>query len=151
MTKVELARKRFSEGFHCSQAVLEAFAEDYGLDPILSRKLANPLAGGSGIGGECGAVTGSFLVIGLAYGMRHPDDSAAFQTVFEKVGLFVNIFTAHHGNLNCRQLIGIDVFSEEGYAEFTKKKIKMTQCITYVADAVGILEEILKKKTEPKE
>ena len=64
-TKCDIAAKRFTEGFHCSQSVLEAFAADYELDPVLARKIANPLAGGSGLGGECGAVTGALMVLGL--------------------------------------------------------------------------------------
>ncbi len=143
MTKCELAAQCFTEGFHCSQAVLEAFAEDYGLDPVIARKIANPLAGGSGLGGECGAVTGAFMVIGLEYGMSNPTDSEAFKTVFGKVGTFAEKFKAHHGELNCRQLIGLDVFSEEGLRQFMEKNIKMTQCIKYVEDAVRILEEII--------
>ncbi len=143
MTKCEFAAQRFSEGFHCSQAVLEAFAEDYGLDPVIARKIANPLAGGSGLGGECGAVTGAFMVIGLAYGMSSPTDTEAFKTVFEKVGAFAEEFKGHHGDLNCFQLIGLDVFSEEGFRQFMEKNIKMTQCIKYVEDAVRIVEEII--------
>jgi len=37
-TKCDIATKRFTEGFHCSQSVLEAFAADYGLDPVLAGK-----------------------------------------------------------------------------------------------------------------
>lgn len=138
-----LAKQRFTEGFHCSQAVLEAFAPDYGLDPVLARKIANPLAGGSGLGGECGAVTGAFMVLGMAYGMADPNDREAFQTTFEKVGAFVTAFKTRHGKLNCRELIGLDVFSQEGMNEFMDRDIKLTQCIRYVEDAVEITEEII--------
>ncbi|MBI9090465.1 MAG: C_GCAxxG_C_C family protein [Desulfobacterium sp.] len=148
MTRIELAFQRFSEGFHCSQAVLEAFAEDYGLDPILARKIANPLAAGSGQGGECGAVTGAFMVLGLEYGMKKATDGAAFQTVFEKIAAFTERFKARHGNLNCCQLIGLDVLSEEGLSQFMEKDLKMTQCIHYVEDAVKIVEEIIHQDQE---
>ena len=141
--KCDLAAKRFTEGFHCSQSVLEAFAEEYGLDPVLARKIGNPLAGGSGLGGECGAVTGALIVLGLEYGMADAGNSDAFQNTFEKVGLFVEKFKERHGNLNCRQLIGLDVFSEDGLKEFMDKDIKLTRCIRYVEDAVEIVEDIL--------
>ncbi|MBI5593274.1 MAG: C_GCAxxG_C_C family protein [Deltaproteobacteria bacterium] len=147
-TKCDLAKKRFTEGFHCSQVILEAFAEDYGLDPILARRIGNPLAGGSGLGGECGAVTGALMVLGMEYGMADSDDLEAFQTTFEKVGSFVDKFKARHGNLNCHQLIGLNVFSEEGLKEFMAKDIKLTQCIKYVEDAVGIVEEIINQDQE---
>ena len=144
-TKCTLAQKRFTEGFHCSQAVLEAFAQDYRLDPVLARKIANPLAGGSGLGGECGAVMGALMVLGMEYGMTDAEDGEAFRTTFEKVGTFVEKFKVRHGNLNCRELIGLDVFSEQGMKEFMDKNIKLTQCIKYVEDAVRITEEIINK------
>lgn len=142
-TKCDLATKRFTEGFHCSQSVLEAFAEEYGLNPILARKIGNPLAGGSGVGGECGAVTGALIVLGMEYGMADADDSEAFQNTFEKVGTFLEKFKERHGNINCQQLIGLNIFSEEGLMEFMDKDIKLTQCIKYVKDAVRIVEEII--------
>jgi len=142
-TKCDLATSRFTEGFHCSQSVLEAFAEDYGLNPVTARKIGNPLAGGSGLGGKCGAVTGAFLLIGMHYGMADADDSDAFQKTFEKVGTFVEKFKERHGNIYCQQLIGLNVFSEEGLREFMDKDIKLTQCIKYVENAVKIVEEII--------
>jgi len=143
-----LATKRFTEGFHCSQVMLEAFAADYGLDPILARKIGNPLAGGSGLGGECGAVTGALMILGMEYGMADSGDSEAFQTTFEKVDTFVEKFKTQHGDLNCHQLIGLKVFSEEGYKEFVEKDIKLTQCIKYVEDAVDIVEKIINQDKE---
>lgn len=148
-TKCDIATKRFTEGFHCSQSVLEAFAADYGLNPVLARKIANPLAGGSGLGGECGAVTGALMVLGLHYGMAEPDDSEAFQDTFEKVGKFVEEFKARHGKLNCHELIGLNVFSEEGLKEFMEKNVKLTQCLRYVEDAVGIVEDIISRNPKP--
>lgn len=148
--KCELAKKRFTQGFHCSQAVLEAFAEDYGLDPILARKIANPLAGGSGLGGECGAVIGGFMVLGLEYGMEGAQDSDAFQKTFEKVGQFAEEFCSRHGALNCRELIGLDVFVQKDFEEFVARDIKLTRCIRFVEDAVGIAETIISsEKRDP--
>ncbi len=93
--------------------------------------------------GECGAVIGGLMVLGLEYGMAEAYDSDAFQNTFEKVGAFVEKFKEHHGNLNCQQLIGLNVFSEEGLKEFMDKDIKLTQCVKYVEDAVKIVEEII--------
>jgi hypothetical protein len=56
MTRTELALKRFNEGFRCSQVVLESWAADCELDPMVARRLSTPLAGGSALGGECGTV-----------------------------------------------------------------------------------------------
>ncbi|MCP4344017.1 MAG: C_GCAxxG_C_C family protein [Desulfobacterales bacterium] len=143
MNKCEFALERFKEGFRCSQAILEAYAKDYDLDPMVARKIATPVAGGSTVGGECGAVSGAFLVLGLKYGITDPTDMDGFWKLFGKVEEFAGKFEAIHGNINCRQLIGVDVFSEDGYKKFEEKNLHVTHCTKYVEDAVIILEEMI--------
>ncbi|MCK7509922.1 MAG: C-GCAxxG-C-C family protein [Desulfobacterales bacterium] len=95
-TKCDIATKRFTEGFHCSQSVLEAFAADYGSIRFWPEN-SQSACWRFRTGRECGAVTGALMVLGLHYGMAEPDDSEAFQDTFEKVGRFVEEFKARHG------------------------------------------------------
>lgn len=143
MTRTELAVARFKEGFRCSQAVLEAWAPDFGLDPMLARTMSLPLAGGSALGGECGAVTGAFLVIGLKCGVSRSDDPEGFKAVFTKVRELADGFKSLHSTLNCSDLLGLDVFSEEGLQEFKEREMKMSHCVRYVEDAMNLLEQVL--------
>ena len=67
--KTRHANERFKSGFNCSQSVLSAFAEDFGLSRDSCLRLASPF--GSGIARmqeTCGAVTGALMAIGLKYG-----------------------------------------------------------------------------------
>lgn len=143
MTRTEFAVARFKEGFRCSQAVLEAWAPEAGLDSVVARKIALPLAGGSGLGGECGAITGAFLVIGLQCGVSRAEDAAGFIEVFSKVRDLANKFRSLHGSLNCIELLGLDVFSEPGLREFRQRDMKLTQCARYVEDVMGLLEQVI--------
>ena len=143
MTRTEFAVARLKEGYRCSQAVLEAWAQEGGLDPMLARTIALPLAGGSALGGECGALTGAFLVIGLKYGVSRADDAEGFMTVFSKVQELANGFKSLHGALNCYDLLGLDVFSEEGLREFKERDMKLTRCVRYVEDAMNLLEQVI--------
>ena len=143
MKKKELAMQRFDEGFRCSQAVLEAYAKDYRLDSELARKIATPLAGGSGLGGECGAVAGAILVIGLRYGVDDAQDTEGYRLVFEKVKEFADKFKALHGHLDCCRLLGVDVFSADGFKEYQERNFHETHCSKYVHDAVNLLEAVL--------
>jgi C_GCAxxG_C_C family probable redox protein len=143
MTRTELAFKRFNEGFRCSQAVLESWATDCELDPVVARKISTSLAGGSALGGECGAVAAAFLVIGSKYGVSRADDMEGFMTTFARVREFANRFKSLHGSLNCVELLGLDVFSEEGLKEFREKNMKQTQCVKYVEDVMNILEQMV--------
>ncbi len=143
MTKSESAGQIFMDGFKCSQAVLEAFAKDCGLDVETARKIAMPLAGGSSLGGECGAVSGAFLVLGMKYGTADATDQEGFQRAMAKVREFAEKFRSDHKSVNCRELIGLDVFSEEGLKEFKEKNLHDTLCLGYVKDAARILEEMM--------
>ena len=48
MSKTDDARATFRQSFNCTQAVLAAFSEDFGLDPIMAYKVAAETGGGMG-------------------------------------------------------------------------------------------------------
>jgi C_GCAxxG_C_C family probable redox protein len=143
MERQAAAVDEFMGGYRCSQAVLAVFAEDFGMDRDLARKISLPLAGGSGVGGECGAVSGAYLVLGLKYGFAHPGDAEGVGKMIAKVNRFVERFKSLHAEIDCSRLIGLDVFSEEGHKNFLENNIKATACARFVGDTVKILEEIL--------
>ena len=65
--RMEKAVEKFVGGYNCSQAILSAYCDLYGLDEVTAFKLAEGF--GLGMGGfkdECGAVTGTFMVLGLS-------------------------------------------------------------------------------------
>ena len=66
MKRADKAVEKFVGGYNCSQAVLSAYCDLYGIDELTAFKLAEGF--GLGMGGykdECGAVTGMFMVLGL--------------------------------------------------------------------------------------
>lgn len=65
----------FDEGYACSQAVLLAFAGRFKLDERIAKLVSSAFGGGMGrLRQTCGAVTGGFMVIGLAYGNEQPNE-----------------------------------------------------------------------------
>ncbi len=142
MKRNEVAVNRFREGYRCSQAVLSAYASEFNMDENLANKISITLAGGSGVGGECGAVSSAYLVIGLKYGFSHPGGHDEFGLVLEKTENFVEKFKEKHLHIDCPKLIGLDVFSENGYLEFVEKNMKETICLQFVNSAIDILEEM---------
>ena len=66
MSNAEKAVTTFTNGYSCSQAVVSAYAEQFGLDHDTALRIAGGFGGGMGRRGEvCGALTGAFMVIGL--------------------------------------------------------------------------------------
>lgn len=139
----ECAVTYFKNGYCCSQAVFATCAPAYVMDPEMALKLASPFCGGMGrLGKTCGAVTGAFLVIGLAHGTDEPG-SQAREEAYRLVQEFATRFIKRNGALECRELIGCDIGTPEGHREATEKNLFETVCEKLVRDAVEIVEELL--------
>jgi C_GCAxxG_C_C family probable redox protein len=144
MGKVEDARDTFRQGYNCSQAVLSAFGQDYGLDPVMAYKVAAAFGGGMGHMGEtCGAVTGAFMVIGLKYGLTLTDGSQSHRESFTAVQEFAQKFRSMHGSVVCRELLGVDINNHDAFREARKNGIPQKICPKLVEDAAAIVEQLL--------
>ena len=138
---LEYADRLFMKRYACSQAVLAAFSEEYGLDRDLAIRVAAGLGGGMGRMAEaCGALTGAFLVIGLHYGGAPSTKEKTYKKVRQAAELFRQ---RNRGCIDCRDLLGCDVGTPAGVREAKEKKLFKTACRQFVRDAVEILEEIL--------
>ncbi len=142
--RVDKALRQFGMGFHCAQSVFEAYAADFGIDPLVARRMANALAGGSGVGGECGAVASGYLVLGLRHGSTKPvyGDVGKEAELFGRISRFVSEFKKCHGAITCRDLLGVDVFTEEGREEALRKDLFTKRCPNYIRDAIMIVDSL---------
>jgi C_GCAxxG_C_C family probable redox protein len=144
MTRKETALALFREGFSCSQAVLAAFSERYGLDRETALKLAQPLGGGIARRADwCGAVTGALLVIGLKLGRTRAEDAASRDRTYAVSAEFIRRFEARFGALKCRDLLGCDIGTPAGAAEASTRRLHETLCADYVSAAADLLEDLL--------
>lgn len=144
MTRTERAVALFQKGFSCSQAVLGAYAGDFGLGEALALRLSQPFGGGIAKSGDwCGAVTGAFLVIGLKHGRDRVEDTAAKDRTYALVQEFVRRFEAKNGHFRCRDLLGCDVGTAEGQKVIEERRLHQTRCEPLIRDAVAILEDLL--------
>jgi hypothetical protein len=94
------------------------------------------------VGGECGAVSAGYLVLGLKHAGTMPTfgDVEKERALFDRIRRFVKEFRERHGALSCRELLGIDVFTAEGLAEGRRRGLFRERCPRYVRDAITILE-----------
>ena len=100
MTKEELAVE-YKRGCNCCQAVLLAYAEEIGLPEETLRALG--AAFGSGMGGmqgDCGALVGAEMVLGLLRFQGAPLHAAAKQLFAE--------FRERTGGVACAALKGVE-------------------------------------------
>jgi C_GCAxxG_C_C family probable redox protein len=141
--KAENAVTHFKNGYCCSQSVISVFAPELGLERDTALRIASSFCGGMGRRGEtCGAVTGAYMALGLKHGTSAPD-SAARDRIYELVREFAKRFTERNGSLACKEILGYEIGTPEGYARITEKKLFDTVCTKLVRDAVEIVEELL--------
>ena len=143
MSRVEQAVERFKDGFNCSQAVLGSYSELFGLDCERAFKVATGFGGGMHIGGECGAVTGAFMVLGLKYGNTAAEDEQAKAKTYEKAIEFSDRFKARNGSVVCKELLGCDISTPEGMKKAQEDGLFDSVCPKMVRQAAEILEEML--------
>ena len=141
----EKARQLFFEGYNCAQAVVCAFTDITGIDMKTSARLASSFGGGMGRMREvCGSVSGALMVLGIALGYSDPKDPEAKKSHYHLVQDFAARFKEKNGSIVCRELLtGVEVSPglepEERTAEYYKKR----PCPDLIADAAGIVDEML--------
>jgi C_GCAxxG_C_C family probable redox protein len=128
-------------GFNCAQSVLGQFAPEMGMDTDIAAKVACGFGSGMGRSGNmCGAVTGGILVLGLKYGMSDPEASQDKEKTYEKVRNLLNMIREKCGSVNCKDLLGVDVGTEEGRRELKEKNLSDKVCAKVVGEVVRSVE-----------
>lgn len=142
MTKADKALAYFKDGFHCSQAVLAAYAEDLGLTEEQALKLGACFGSGVRKGELCGACSGALMVLGLKYGQAEKDDLESRQKTNEVTDEFLEVFEKRNGSYICRDLLKCDIRTAEGLAQAKENQLFRLFCPKMVASAVTILEKM---------
>lgn len=122
--KQQKALQLREEGYNCAQAVIGAFAEDYGLSFSDAMRVSAGFGSGMRVGEICGAASGAVVVIGLKYGSAVASEKEPCNSETKQ---FLEKFTETAGTLLCR-----DLLAPNGYEI----------CNPTVIASVGILEEL---------
>ena len=146
MIKSDRAVTVLKEGYNCAQSVFSTFAPGLGLEEGKAAKIASAFGGGMARRGDaCGAVTGAFMAIGLKFGSSRPEDKEIKEKSYEIAREFVRRFTERSGTIVCRDLLGCDISTHEGFERAKQQGLFDTVCTKLVKDSVEILEDILSK------
>jgi len=143
--KKKQAIKMFNNGYNCAQAVLSAFAEDYGLNKSQYLKIAAVFGGGMARQQSvCGSVTASYMIIGLHFGDKLKKYSNAKEKLFSIVNDFNSEFSKKNESVICKEILGYDLKTEEGRIEINKQNLFKIKCEKAIKTAIDILDKILK-------
>lgn len=143
MTKSERSLDLFANNFNCSQAVLTAFAADFGLDEKLALMLGTQFGGGARNGEMCGAVSGALMVLGLKYGHYESDNNEQKSRAYSIASEYTKRFKKLNGSIVCRDLLGYDLTLPEDITCIKEKNLFGEICPKMIKSAVEVLENIL--------
>lgn len=138
--RIERARELFHEGFNCSQSVVAACADLYGMDEQTALRVAASFGGGIGrMRQTCGAACGMFLLAGLENGSATPHDAEGKKQNYALVQDLAAKFKEENGSLICAELLGIAPKPQEPTPEArTEAYYQKRPCAEMVASAVRI-------------
>lgn len=145
MTKqqtIDKALTLFDEGYACSQAVLLAFGNQFNLDESTAKLISSTFGGGMGrLRQKCGAVTGGFMVLGLAYGNTDPKDMDTKLAAYNKVQELNRQFEEINGTSICAEILAPYANEDEVTQRLHHKLI----CRKVVGDAAGLVYDLVQQ------
>lgn len=148
MTHEEHALQIFDEKVNCSQSVLGAFAEELGLPLDLAMKVSQCFSAGMRKSEVCGAVSGALMVLGLKYSQSCADEAESKALSYQIANSFMDSFKNANGSYLCKEILGVDLSTDEGRSYAQDNDVFHTICPGMVVSAVKILKEIMDHPTD---
>ena len=144
------ARNLFSSNFHCSQAVIAAFADECGVTEQQALKMGGCLGSGMRKAEVCGACTGALVVLGLLYGQSEADDLVSRKKANMVNDMMMDRFAQSNGSYLCKDLLHCDISTPEGLQYARDNNLFTEFCPRMVQSAVNILEDIISETDNSK-
>jgi C_GCAxxG_C_C family probable redox protein len=96
----------FDEGYACAVSILLVYAEQFDLQEKDVIKIASCFGAGMGrLRKTCGALTGSTMVLGMAFGNSDPKDMKTKLHAYERVRDLFQEFEAKYNTSDCAELL----------------------------------------------
>ena len=149
--RVERAVENFMQGYGCCQSVVAAFADLYGLDDTLAKKIAAGFGGGVGrLRMMCGAVSGIVMLVGLDCGQTEGSDREGKSACYKVVQDLLAKSKAENGSIICAAILGLEGYEKAASSYVasarTAEYYKTRPCAAKVESAARIFANYLKAK-----
>ena len=148
--RVARAVENFMAGYGCCQSVVAAFADLYGLDDTLAKKIAAGFGGGVGrLRMMCGAVSGIVMLVGLHCGQTEGSDREGKSACYKVVQELLEQSRQQNGSLICAEILGLKGYEKASCSYIasprTAEYYKSRPCAAKVESAARIFADFLKK------
>ena len=147
--RVARAVDNFMAGYGCCQSVVAAFADIYGLDEVMAKRIAAGFGGGVGrLRMMCGAVSGIVMLVGLECGQTEGSDRAGKSTCYKVVQELLARSERENGSLICAEILGLNGH-DKAHCTYeasprTAEYYKTRPCAAKVESAARIFADYLK-------
>ena len=150
--RVNRAVDNFMQGYGCCQSVVAAFADIYGLDETMAKRIAAGFGGGVGrLRMMCGAVSGIVILVGLDCGQTEGSDRMGKSACYKVVQELLAKSKDDNGSLICAELLGLKGPVPAGQyvaSERTAEYYKERPCAAKVESAARIFAQYLEEKNK---
>jgi C_GCAxxG_C_C family probable redox protein len=149
--RVQRAVDNFMAGYGCCQSVVAAFADLYGMDETLAKKLAAGFGGGVGrLRMMCGAVSGIVMLVGLDSGQTEGSDREGKSACYKIVQDLLARSKEENGSLICAEILGLQGHEKAACSYVasprTAEYYKTRPCAAKVESAARIFADYLRNK-----
>ena len=149
--RVTRAVETFMQGHGCCQSVVAAFADLYGLDETMAKKIAAGFGGGVGrLRMMCGAVSGIVMLVGLDCGQTEGSDREGKSACYKVVQDLLARSKEENGSLICAEILGIQGHEKAPCSYVasprTAEYYKQRPCAAKVESAARIFADYLRSK-----
>lgn len=146
--RVARAVDNFMAGYGCCQSVVAAFADLYGLDETMAKRIAAGFGGGVGrLRMMCGAVSGIVMLVGLDCGQTEGSDNAGKSACYKVVQELLAQSKQANGSLICAEILGIKGYEKAPNSYIasprTAEYYKTRPCAAKVESAARIFADYL--------
>jgi C_GCAxxG_C_C family probable redox protein len=134
----------FRSGLNCAQAVVTAYSDELNFSNDDALFLSCGFGGGMGrLQETCGAVTGSYMVMGVYNCSRITDNGGRKEATYSMVQKFSEKFKDLNGATDCRTLLNCDLKTEEGHRYAKENNLFGTTCEKCITDSIKILNDLM--------
>ncbi len=135
----------FEGGYNCAQAVFTAFCDITGFTEETALMLSSSFGGGMGRLREvCGACSSMFMVAGLLYGYKEPNNDKAKAEHYRRIQYLAAEFKEKHQTIICNELLkNLSVDRSPVPEPRTEQYYKVRPCIRFVRTAAEILDRYI--------
>ena len=138
----EYYKKNIASARNCAAWTVASMLNIMEIDDLNLINMATPLAV---VGGNCGAVEGGLMIVGLILGKKGKNELNHLVANMEGLK-FIKKFEKNFESIKCRDLTGVDLLTEKGQKTYVTENIWEKKCYKHVIGAVETIRDLYLRK-----